>query len=100
MNADGTKHTHQNHYGGGGGDSEGVVKTYHSAENIFYERGSELEEWQLRRTGVSRENGNSVGFSSQSQNFPQCRRFSAGLPREGRGRDWYWPTLEAALARD
>ena len=51
MNADRTKHTHQNHYGGGSSGGS-VVKTYHSVENIFYERGSELEEWQLRHTGA------------------------------------------------
>ena len=43
-----TKHTHQSHYGGG---NDGVVKTYHSEENIFYEKGSELEDWQLKHTG-------------------------------------------------
>ena len=43
-----TKHTHQSHYGGG---DEGVARTYHSEENIFYEKGSELEDWQLKHTG-------------------------------------------------
>ena len=48
MDAVSTKHTHQSHYGGG---DEGVVKTYHSVDNIFYERGSQLEDWQLKHTG-------------------------------------------------
>ena len=48
-----TKHTHRSHYGGGGdgGEGGGVAKTYHSQDNIFYEKGSQLEDWQLKHTG-------------------------------------------------
>ena len=50
-----TKHTHRSHYGGGGDGEEGggggVAKTYHSQDNIFYEKGSQLEDWQLKHTG-------------------------------------------------
>ena len=62
MDAVSTKHTHQSHYGGG---DEGVVKTYHSVDNIFYERGSQLEDWQLKHTGE----GSVVDKQSKNEKF-------------------------------
>ena len=46
-----TKHTHRGHYGDGEEGGQGVAKTYHSEDNIFYEKGSQLEDWQLKHTG-------------------------------------------------